>query len=502
MRKLSNIYAITSIVVIGGLLQGFDISSLSAIISTKPFKTHYGSPDSTTQGGITASISGGSFIGCLAAFALMDYLGRRLLLQIGDVIFIIGAILCAASVDIAMLIVGRFLCGFGVGIFTSTGPTLLAELTKREIRGRIVSLQQWAITWGALIMYYISYGASFTKNNSTFIIPWAVQIAPALLMFFGLFFVPLSPRWLASKDRWEETLQVLADLHGNGNAESPLVRAEYIEIREAISIDNSRGHVSWSELIQKDNILRVSCGISVHVWTQLSGNNAILYYVVYIFTMAGLTGNIKLVSASIQYVINCAMTLPAILFLDKVGRRPALLFGSVMMMAWLFATAGLLKVYGHYVPDGVDGQAVVKWVVHGPASKAVIACTYLLTATYSCTWAPISWVYPPEIFPTRLRGKAVSIATSANWILGFALNYFTPPAFQQIQWKTFIIFGVFNVVAGLQAFFFFPETKRKTLEDIDEIFASGRPAWRRKLQQEDDRLITLVENIEHGKIDV
>lgn len=98
--------------------------------------------------------------------------------------------------------------------------------------------------------------------------------------------------------------------------------------------------------------------------------------------MAGLTGNVKLVSSSIQYVINCVMTIPAILFLDKVGRRPALLFGSTFMMIWLFATAGLLKVYGHYVPGGVDGQAVVTWTVHGTASKAVIACTYLLTATY------------------------------------------------------------------------------------------------------------------------
>lgn len=115
MWKISNIYAITPIVIIGGLLQGFDISSLSAIISTKPFKTHYGNPDSTTQGGITAAISGGSFIGCFAAFALMDRTGRRTLLQIGCWIFIVGAVLCAASVDIAMLIVGRFLCGFGVG---------------------------------------------------------------------------------------------------------------------------------------------------------------------------------------------------------------------------------------------------------------------------------------------------------------------------------------------------------------------------------------------------
>lgn len=115
MPTISNIYLITAISTIGGLLQGFDISSLSVIIGTKAFKKHYGSPDSSTQGGITASISGGSFLGCWASFALIDRLGRVRLLQVGCIIFIIGAILCAASVDIAMLIVGRLLCGFGVG---------------------------------------------------------------------------------------------------------------------------------------------------------------------------------------------------------------------------------------------------------------------------------------------------------------------------------------------------------------------------------------------------
>lgn len=313
-------------------------------------------------------------------------------------------------------------------------------------------------------MYYISFGASYIKTDATFQIPWSVQIVPALFMFLGLFFVPRSPRWLASKDRWEESLQVLADLHGNGDPTAPMVQAEYAEIKEAMEVDAAMGRVRWAELVDPQNFQRISCGIFVHIWTQLSGNNALLYYITYIFQMAGLTGNNKLIAASIQYVINVIMTLPAILFLDKIGRRPTLIFGSVMMMAWLYATAALLKVYGHGVPGGLDGQAVVTWVVYGPASKAVIACTYLLVATYSTTWAPISWVYPPEIYPIRLRGKVVSVATSANWIMGFAINYFTPPAFQNLAWKTFLIFGTFNVASGIHAFFFFPETKGQSLE--------------------------------------
>ncbi|KAF3070194.1 MFS glucose transporter mfs1 [Trichoderma lentiforme] len=501
--KISNIYVITAFLVIGGLLQGFDISSLSAILSTKPFKEEFDSPTADQQGGITASISGGSFLGCLVNMFVVDRFGRRYTMMAGCIIFVIGAVICTASVDIAMLIVGRLLCGGAVGMFTSTGPLFLAELSRPETRGRILSFQQWSITWGALIIYYITFGTQYTKSDAVFRVPWAVQMFPALVLFVALFFIPESPRWLASRDRWEEALEVLASVHGQGNQQAPIVQAQYAEIRESMAVSESQGEVKWAELIHPDNIHRISNGIFVHIWTQLSGNNALLYYIVYIFQMAGLTGNVKLIASSVQYIINVVFTLPAILFLDRIGRRPALIGGAFFMMIWLYSTAGVMAQYGHYVPGGFDGSSAVTWTMNDDAKSAkaaVIAFTYLLVATYSFTWAPISWCYPSEIYPIRLRGKAVSIATSANWILGFANNYYTPPAFQNIQWKTFIIFGTFNVVACLHAFFFFPETKRRSLEDIDELFASGVKPWKSSTLPKADRLHELVEEADKGKL--
>lgn len=275
MFKLTNIYIIGAIIACGGLLQGFDVSSLGAILTTDSYISYFQKPSPATQGGITASISGGSFVGCHGAFWTVDRIGRRAVMQIGCVIFVIGAIICAASVDVAMLIVGRFICGFAVGMFTSTGPTYLAELSPKTIRGRVVALQPWASTWGSLVMYFITYGATFTNSNASFRIPWSVQIIPALLMFLGLLFVPRSPRWLASQDRWEEALVVLTDLHGHGNVADPLVQAEYAEIKEAMEIRRAQGNVRWRELVERKNINRISSGIFVHIWTQLSGNNAV-----------------------------------------------------------------------------------------------------------------------------------------------------------------------------------------------------------------------------------
>jgi len=139
--------------------------------------------------------------------------------------------------------------------------------------------------------------------------------------------------------------------------------------------------------------------------------------------MAGLTGNINLVASSIQYVINVLMTVPALLFMDRWGRRPMFVIGAVLMMTWMFANAGLMATYGNPAPEGgVGGIAAESWEITGAPAKAVIACTYLFVASYAPTWGPASWVYPPEIFPLRIRGKAVAVATSSNWYVHTCLS--------------------------------------------------------------------------------
>lgn len=201
--------------------------------------------------------------------------------------------------------------------------------------------------------------------------------------------------------------------------------------------------------------------------------------------MAGLSGNTLLVSSSIQYVINVGMTVPALIWMDRWGRRPTLLIGSTLMMAWLFANGGLMATYGHAAPPGgIDGIPAASWQVSGPASRGVIACSYLFVASYAISWGPVSWTYPPELFPLRLRGRAVALATSANWIFNFALGYFVPPAFENIQWRVYIVFGVFCAAMTIHVFFVFPETAGKSLEQIEDMFLEGRPAWRTHVARE------------------
>jgi MFS family permease len=211
-----------------------------------------------------------------------------------------------------------------------------------------------------------------------------------------------------------------------------------------------------------------------------------MYYITYVFTMAGLKGNNLLVSSSIQYVINVFMTIPALIWVDRWGRRPTMLIGAALMGTWLFANAGILATYGSPAPaGGVQGIPEASWQVTGAASKAVIACSYLFVASFAPTWGPVSWIYPPELYPLRVRGKAVALSTSANWAFNFALGYFVPPSFVNIKWKTYIVFGVFCVCMFVHVFFMFPETAGKPLEEVEEIFTDpngipyiGTPAWK------------------------
>ncbi|KEQ95685.1 hypothetical protein AUEXF2481DRAFT_29113 [Aureobasidium subglaciale EXF-2481] len=503
LPKIGNVYFIAAIAIIGGGLFGFDISSMSAVIATQPYKCYFNQqgyndagecigPRADVQGGITASMAGGSWLAALCSGYLSDRLGRKPAIQIGAVIWVIGCIIVCASQNIAMLIVGRIINGFCVGICSAQVPVYISEIAPPSKRGKLVGAQQWAITWanllsGIMIMFYISYGCSFINGTGAFRAPWALQMIPAILLFFGMMLLPESPRWLASKDRWEETLEVLSLTHGHGDPESPFVVREFNEIKEWIRIESEAKNASYLELIRPRMLNRTITGLFMQIWSQLTGMNVMMYYITYIFTMAGLSGNTLLVSSSIQYVINVVMTIPGLLLVDRVGRRPLLLVGAAFMALWLFANAGILGVYGTYPgPGGVGGNTPeASTEVTGAASKAVIACSYLFVASYAPTWGPVSWIYPSEIFPNRVRGKATALATSANWAFNFALGYFVPPAFINIRYHTYTIFGVFCVAMWIHVFLCFPETGGKPLEEVTAMFEDpngikyiGTPAWK------------------------
>lgn len=178
-----------------------------------------------------------------------------------------------------MLIVGRFINGLSVGICSAQVPVYVSELAPPSKRGRVVGAQQWAITWGILIMFYISYGCSYLSGTAAFRVPWGLQMIPAVGLYIGLLFLPESPRWLAKHDKWEECHDVLTLVHGKGNPDTPFVRLELSEIREMIEFEKRNSDVSVMELFRPKMLNRLHIGVFTQVWSQLTGMNVMMYYV-------------------------------------------------------------------------------------------------------------------------------------------------------------------------------------------------------------------------------
>ncbi|KAK0277819.1 hypothetical protein LTR35_009655 [Friedmanniomyces endolithicus] len=508
--KTYNVYFLAIISTVGGMLFGFDISSMSAIVGTQQYLDYFGNPAGSLQGAIGSALAAGSIIGCLIAGPISDRIGRRDACMFACLWWLAGTSVQVATTSVGMLIAGRMLNGVCVGITSSQVPVYLAEIAKKNMRGSILVIQQLAIEVGILIMFFIGESASFRTA-------WGIQFIPCLVLIAGLPFLPRSPRWLAKVGRVDEAVDILARIQAGGDQTDPMVIAEWEEITTVLAAERV-APAGWRRFIKNGSTYtstrtlqldlqaslapslllsllpsdvrpgllgpmwrRTLAGFSVQAWQQLSGANVMTYYIVYVFLMAGLTGNANLTSGGIQYALFIVFTLVTYAFIDKTGRRPLLIYGALGMALCHFVIGGMLLNYGQAVPGGVQGNANVLVQVSGSPAYTVIAFSYLLIIVYALTLAPIAWVYAAEVWSLETRAYGMSIAALGNWIFNFALGMFIPPAFRNIGGGAFIVFGCLCVLAAIQSFLLYPETAKKSLEEIEEMFRPGGPKpWRTK----------------------
>lgn len=471
---------------------------MSLVIGTQQYVKYFNNPSGTRQGGITAAMAGGSVVGAIMAGPISNRIGRRDSIFVACIAWLIGTTLQVACNGISMLIVGRFINGMCVGVTSSQVPVYLAEVSKKEHRGSILVIQQWAIEWGMVIMYFLSYGWKSVSGAGAFRGAWAMQYIPCVFLMLGLPFLPRSPRWLAKVGRTDQAISVLAAIQARGNAEDPLVVAEWEEIKTALAAERNASVQGWQQFFKNGMWKRTLAGTSVQAWQQLTGANVMTYYVVYVFDMAGVHGNIGLISSGVEYIVFVVGTAATFFFIDRSGRRPLLIYGAIAMGTCMFIVGGVLGTYGTYLPDGLDGNLSVRVRVDGSAGYAVMAFSYLLVVAYSLTLAPIAWVYAAEVWSLETRATGMALASVANWAFNFAIGLFIPPGFKNITWKLYIIFGVLCFAAAIQAFVSYPETAGKTIEEIEMLFSKGAPwAWMTKPGQ--SMLDEKIEQAKEGK---
>ncbi|RKP30963.1 general substrate transporter [Metschnikowia bicuspidata] len=473
-----NVYFIASISCLSGMMFGFDISSMSVFVGQEPYLRFFNNPSSEIQGFITACMSLGSFFGSLSSAFVSEPFGRRASLLVCAILWIIGSIIQSSAMNRAQLIAGRIISGWGIGVGSSVAPVYGSELAPRKIRGFIGGLFQFSVTVGIFIMFLIGYAFSHINGNASFRIPWGFQAIPGLCLLFGLFFIPESPRWLAKQGYWDEAEYIVAKIQAKGDLDNPDVQIEISEIKEQLMIDEHAKNFTYGDLFSKKYRKRTITAVFAQIWQQLTGMNVMMYYIVYIFQMAGFSENTNLIPSLIQYIINMVVTVPSLWLLDKIGRRIMLMTGAVMMMAFQFGVAGILATYS--IPANLsDSVRITIPKENRSAAIGVIACCYLFVASFASSWGVGIWVYCSEVWGDSLsRQRGASLSTSANWIFNFAIAMFTPSSFEKIAWKTYIIYAIFCFCMFIHVFLFFPETKGKRLEEIAQIWEDNVPAWK------------------------
>ncbi|OLY81082.1 High-affinity glucose transporter [Smittium mucronatum] len=467
-------YLVAAVASMGGLLFGYDIGVMANVLEMDYFKKFFNNPSDGAEGVIVSFLTLGCFIGSLIAGQVTDIFSRKRSILAASIVFVGGSIIQGASNGYAMLVIGRFINGLAVGILSQAVPTYQSEVSAPEVRGRLISLQQWAITWGIAIAFWIGVGLDSIDSNKSWRITLYLQSVPSGILFAGMFFMPFSPRWLASKDRYDEALVVLARLRSGGDTTNPEVLDELETIKEGIRIDRESAKRSYLDLLKYPIKRRLSLGVITQVLQQLTGINVIMYYAPRIFKQAGIgngdDSNINLIATGVNGLVNVLFTIPAILYVDRWGRRKTLIIGAIGCGTAYLILALCIAIGGDSVDE--NGSKVVVMHSNG-ASITAIVMVYVFVASFAMSWGPVGWIYPAEIFPMDIRAKATSVTTAANWLLNFVVGLAAPALIKKITYGIYLIFTGFMALAIVAVYFFYPETKGRTLEQMEIVFTGS-----------------------------
>jgi sugar porter (SP) family MFS transporter len=420
---------------LGGLLFGFDTAVIAGV--THSLQLQYGL--TAGQEGFTVAIAlYGTVVGAIFSGPLGQRIGSRTALRIMGVLYVISALGCALALNWPMFLVFRFLGGLGIGGSSVLGPVYIAELSPAKWRGRLVGLFQINIVIGILLAYLSN---AIIASFHTGAIEWRLQLGvgalPAFLFLALLFTVPHSSRWLVSQNRIDEAYRILAELG------SPDSRAEVDSIVESLKAE---GGLTQHTLFQRRYGKLIFLAITIGFFNQLSGINAILYYLNDIFSYAGFSSMSGDIQAVIVGLANLLTTLVGISIIDKIGRKPLLLIGAV---------GCFLSLSG------------VAWIFYtGEHLHLLLALLVAFIISFAISQGSVIWVYLSEVFPTNVRSKGQSLGSSSHWIANGIIANLFPYVAVYSKALPFAFFALMMVVQFFTVLLFYPETKGQTLEGM------------------------------------
>ncbi|MGE5295825.1 MAG: sugar porter family MFS transporter [Solirubrobacterales bacterium] len=446
------VFVVTLVAALGGLLFGYDTGVINGAIG--PLKVYF-NLDDVREGWAMGCALLGCALGAAGAGAISDRFGRKKVLILAAILFFASAVGTAIPTTLTAFILFRILAGLAIGAASISSPLYIAEITPAPIRGRMVAINQFAIVSGISIVFFVNYfialqGDELWNQNTGWRWMFASGALPALVLLTLLFLVPESPRWLTKQKREGEAMDILVRVNGSDRA-----RAELAEIKDAIGHETG----SLSQLVQPGMKVVLVIGIVLAVLQQITGINVFLYFGTEIFKKMGSGTNAALLQNIIVGVVNLSFTVVAIWTVDRIGRKPLMTIGSAGMGVCLIAMglAAYLQTTGMWMLLFILGY---------------IAC-------FALSVGPVTWVILSEIFPTRIRGRAMAIATICLWVANYIVSQ-TFPMMDENPWLVatfhrgfpFWLYGGFCVVLLIFVRAYVPETKGKSLEQIERHWGS------------------------------
>ena len=449
------------IVALGGFLMGFDASVISGVVG---FIGPEFDLSNIQVGWAVASLTLTSTLAMMMAGPVSDRFGRRPVLKVAAILFALSAIASAIAPDYLTLVIARMLGGFGVGAALIIAPMYIAEIAPAKLRGRMVSFNQLNIVIGISVAYFSNFlilglgQSDLAWAQSLRLAEWnwrwmlGVEALPAILYFFALFSVPESPRWLAMRGKAEEALKIFTRVSGKLKAEADLKT-----VQESLDAEAHLEKSSLKELFMPAMRLVLTIGIVIAILQQITGINSVFFYAPMIFEQSGIGKDAAFMQAVLVGIVNLVATVVAILLIDKLGRRPLLLTGlviiasSMLLLAYSFSSA----TYG---PGGdlIDMNATM-----------VLIGILSFVAGFGISLGPVMWVLFSELFPNRIRGIAISFCGLINSSVSFMVQLVFPWELENFgPATTFLIYGSFAIVGLIFVMKVLPETKGRSLEEL------------------------------------
>jgi len=434
--RQSYVIFVTVIAAIGGLLFGFDTAIVAG--ATRYLKDQF-ALTSLQEGWAVSVVLIGCMFGAGFAGTISDQLGRKRFMLVSAVLFFVSAIGCAFPQNMLQFLIFRFVGGLGIGSASILAPLYIAEVSPARIRGALVSVNQMAIVTGILLAYFVNWAfAGVGPSNWRWM--YGMGALPAVIFFVLLLRVPESPRWLVKQSREAEALEVLSRVN-----DAEMAAAEVRSIKETLLLEGG----SLAELFRPGFRRALLIAVVLAIFQQITGINAILYYAPRIFERAGFERISAIGQSTIVGLVNMLFTIVAILLVDKVGRKPLL----------LIAAAGM------GVSQCLLGAA---FRIENFSGTGILLLILLYIAFFAMAMGPIVWVVMSEIFPTRMRGSAMAMATVALWVADFAVTLSFPVIADRLNESTaFWFYALMCALDLIFMIFFLPETKGKTLEEIE-----------------------------------